>query len=191
MTCQMNQPEEKLSAALQELGSRSRQSAAPELGAMLRDEFRRHHVRRRRMIRLRIALVCLCVAGLAGLKLLKNNAVNNSSTQTNAVQIIPPQQVSPSVEVNISSVKQPEPPRRPIPKRQASTDVTGFWALPSFDLIPSGDRLRVVRMQMRGEDLRLIGAPIAEEIARRRVTADFVVGHDGTPYAVRLVQASF
>lgn len=143
------------------------------------------------MISLRITLVCLCVTGLAGLVLLKSKPVSNRSTQTNAVQMISPQQVSPPIEINIASVKQPEPPRRPIPKGQPSTDVTGFWALPSFDLIPSGDRLRVVRMQMRGEDLRLIGAPVAEEIARRRVTADFVVGHDGTPYAVRLVQASF
>ena len=163
----------------------------PEMfGKPIKDAFRRHHARRRRSIRFRVALICLCVTGLTGLILLKTKPLNNSSTQMIGAQIIPPQQVSPPVEINISSVKQPQTPRRPLP-RQAPTDVTGFWALPSFDLVPSGDRLRVVRMQMRGEDLRLIGAPVAEEIARRRVTADFVVGHDGTPYAVRLVQASF
>jgi len=70
-------------------------------------------------------------------------------------------------------------------------DAGGFWALPSFDLIPSGDQLRVIRVQLRGEDLRLVGAPVTEEIAWHRVTADFVVGHDGTPYAVKLVQANF
>ena len=58
-------------------------------------------------------------------------------------------------------------------------------------MIPAGDELRVVRLEMPGEDLRLVGAAVTEEIARRRVTADFVVGHDGTPYAVRLVQTRF
>ena len=57
-------------------------------------------------------------------------------------------------------------------------------------MIPAGDELRVVRLEMPGEDLRLVGAPVMEKLAGRHVTADFVVGHDGTPYAFRLVQSS-
>ncbi|HEY6249760.1 MAG TPA: hypothetical protein VI685_07345 [Candidatus Angelobacter sp.] len=187
----MNQREQRLSTALRELASCSKQSASPELAVTLKDAFRRHHARRRRMIRVRISLVCLCVAGLAGLFLLKNASVNNSSGRTNVVHMIPPQEVLPPPELSVSTTKQQAPGKRISSSKKSSIDTGGFWALPSYDLIPSGDQLRVVRLQMRGEDLRLVGAPVTEEIVRRRVTADFVVGHDGTPYAVKLVQANF
>jgi hypothetical protein len=44
---------------------------------------------------------------------------------------------------------------------------------------------------MASEDLRMLGAPVTEDVMRRHVTADLVLGHDGTPYAVRIVKASF
>ena len=140
---------------------------------------------------MRLILACLCVTALSGWFLLKNAVLNDNSARTNAVHMIPSQEVSPPAEINVSTTRQTAAQSRPIPHRRASVDVGGYWALPAFDLIPSGDQLRVVRLQLRGEDLRLVGAPVTEEIVRRRVTADFVVGHDGTPYAVKLVQANF
>jgi len=191
MTPEMNQSEHRLSSALRELASCSKQSASPELGLALKDAFRRHHARRRQAFRVRIALLCLCVVGLAGLLLLKKAPVNNSAAQTTVIQTIPPAETTPPAEVNIATARPPALLTHPALNRNTSVNVRGFWALPSFYLIPSGDQLRVVRLQMSGEDLRLVGAPVAEEMVRHRVTADFVVGHDGTPYAVRLVQANF
>lgn len=187
----MNQPEERLSSALRELASCSRQGASPELALALKDEFRRHHARRRRAFRMRIALVCLCMTGLASFFLLKKVPVSSNSARTTVIHTIPPQEIVPPPEVNISTARPPALLKRPAANRNPSVDARGFWALPSFDLVPSGDQLRVVRLQMRGEDLRLVGAPVAEAMVRHRVTADFVVGQDGTPYAVRLVQANF
>ncbi|HEY6350672.1 MAG TPA: hypothetical protein VI636_14810 [Candidatus Angelobacter sp.] len=187
----MNQSEERLAKALRELASCSRQSAAPELAVSLKDAFRHHHAQRRQRTRVRIVLACLCMTALSGWFLLKNAALHNNSAQINTVHMIPSQEVSPSAEISVSTTRQAAALNRPAPRRKTSADVGSYWALPSFDLIPSGDQLRVVRLQMRGEDLRLVGAPVTEEIVRRRVTADFVVGHDGTPYAVKLVQANF
>jgi len=191
MTQRMNQPEEKLSAALRELAACSRQSASPEMAGTLKNAFRRHHRRRRLVFRVRIALVCLCVAGLATLFLLKKSSLSSNSAQTVVVHTIPPQEVTSPVEVNIATARPSAVPKHRERRRNTSVDAKGFWALPSYALIPSDDQLRVVRMEMRGEDLRLVGAPVPLENIRRRVTADFVVGQDGTPYAVRLVQASY
>jgi hypothetical protein len=71
------------------------------------------------------------------------------------------------------------------PKAVAAED---FLALPSYDPNMPTDGLRIIRLEARGSDIRLTGAPVSEELAERRVVADFVVGHDGTPYAVRFVQ---
>lgn len=191
MTPEMNQSEQKLSSALRELASCSRQGASPELGLALKDEFRRHHARRRRAFRVRITLICLCVTGLAGFFLLKKMPVNNHSARTTVIQTIPPEETTPPTEVNISTARPPALVKHSILDEKTLPTAGKFWALPAFDLVPSGDRLRVVRLQMSGEDLRLVGAPVAEAMVRHRVTADFVVGQDGTPYAVRLVQANF
>src|SRR5215471_14567032 len=62
----MNQSEERLSSALRELASYSKQCASAELGMALKDAFRRHHAQRRRAVRIRVTLLCACVAALAG-----------------------------------------------------------------------------------------------------------------------------
>lgn len=67
------------------------------------------------------------------------------------------------------------------------SDADRFIALPSYDpAVPAGD-LQMVRLEVTGGDLRLLGAPVAGDLSAR-VTADFITGRDGTPYAVRLVQ---
>jgi hypothetical protein len=73
-------------------------------------------------------------------------------------------------------------------KETAAAPRNDFVALPSSDQAVRGEELRVIRLELTGRALRLVGAPVSEEIADRRVLADFVVGQDGTPYAVRLVR---
>ena len=185
----MNHSDERLSSALRELAAASRQGASPELGTTLKDTFRRYHVRRRRTVRIRIALVCLCLAALAGSLLLRKSGMQSTPQQTAAIQTIPPQEVTYPADFSASKTIRPVVKKiSPRPDRATPSDT--FVALPSFDVLPAGDELRVVRVEMPGEDLRLVGARV-EGIARRRVTADFVVGHDGTPYAVRLVRTNF
>lgn len=187
MTPKMNQPEEWLSAALRDLAASSRQSASPELGLVLKDAFRRHRIHRRRMLRIRIAILCICMAGLAGSVLLKRPTQKNETV----AHTIPPQEVTYTADSSAARTMQPAPPRRISPNRTPIATANAFVALPSFEMIPAGDDLRVVRLDLLGEDLRLVGAPMAEKLAGRRVTAEFVVGHDGTPYAMRLVHSKY
>jgi hypothetical protein len=46
----------------------------------------------------------------------------------------------------------------------------------------------MVRMDLPGSALQLIGYPVDEELLERRVLTDVLVGQDGMPYAVRFVQ---
>lgn len=191
MTQERNQSEERLSAALRELAAGSPRGASPEAGVMLKEIFRRHHRRRRRIRSVGIALFALCIALLAGSLLLRESAVQNGSREeAGAVHIIPPQEVSYPPAMSAAKIKRPVLPKN-APASGSTESANTFVALPSLAMVPAGDELRVVRLEMPGEDLRLVGAQVTEEIARRRVTADFVVGHDGTPYAVRLVRSKF
>jgi hypothetical protein len=191
MTREMNEPEERLAAALQELAASSRQGASSELGLLLKDSFRRHHARHRRLLRVRIGLLSACVMAAGILVLLWASLLKNKSGETAGVHTIPPQELVDPPEVSVSRMKPPATRRRVPASANAVSASNTFVALPSLDVVPPGDELRVVRLEMPGEDLRLIGAPITEEIVRRRVTADFVIGHDGTPYAMRLVRSKF
>ena len=68
------------------------------------------------------------------------------------------------------------------------TDTARFVALPIFDPdIPVGQS-RVVRLELPGSALRLVGYPVDEELSERRVVTDVLLSQDGTPYAVRLVR---
>ena len=186
----MNQSDERLSSALRELAACSRQHASPEVGVQLKDAFRRHHMRRRNIRRARIAVIAVCFAVLATIPFFRKTVLKSASHETAAIHTIPPQEVIFPTEFSASSNTRPVP-RKSFMRPERPTLSDAFVALPSFDVIPAGDELRVIRLEMPGEDLTLVGAWVPEGIARRRVTADFVVGHDGTPYAVRLVQTNF
>lgn len=188
MKHKMDQSGDRLSAALRELAALERQGASPEAGLMLQDAFRRHHLRRKRMLTIRAGLIGICVAGLAASFLLRKPAVKVTPQTT--VQIISPEEVSDSPAVSASKIRRAAPAGNN-PATSNASAVSAFVALPSSVVLPPVDELRVVRLEMRGEDLRLVGAPVTEEIAARRITADFVVGHDGTPYAMRLVRSNF
>jgi len=73
------------------------------------------------------------------------------------------------------------------PKRTVAAN-HAFLALPAYDPSVPLDDLQVVRVQLPASALWTIGAPIPADAGERRMLADFVVGQDGTAYAVRLVQ---
>jgi hypothetical protein len=60
--------------------------------------------------------------------------------------------------------------------------------LPGWSSATPSEQLRIVRMELPASALRMVGAPVSQEVTERPVLADFVVGQDGTPYAMRLVQ---
>ncbi|HLQ79326.1 MAG TPA: hypothetical protein VK210_18340 [Terriglobia bacterium] len=107
------------------------------------------------------------------------------------VQTAPPSQANVAVEQPKSNSTQRKF------SRKAASSQTGkkpeiaadrFVALPTFDFAIPIDHLEIVRVNLPGRDLRLVGFPVSEEIADRRVVADVLLAQDGTPYALRLVQ---
>ena len=70
----------------------------------------------------------------------------------------------------------------------ATIEAADFVALPSFDpAIPVGET-HMVRMNLPGSALQLIGYPVDGQLLERHILTDVLVGQDGMPYAVRLVQ---
>jgi len=192
MTPQRKQPEERLSEALRNLGQSVEQSASPELYSTLAGAFHSHHVRRRRAQRMRIvmaAAACLIVS-LVLVRALRSPAGNSQANRGPArIQLIPPQDAEApdqqeAVQASIRAAAKP----RSSATVQTAAAIEDFLALPTYDPTIATDGLRIIRLEGRGSDLRLAGAPVSEELSERRVVADFMVGHDGTPYAVRFVQ---
>ena len=187
--------EPMLSSALQELSRSGPQSASPELGQTLTAAFHRHHLRRRIIRRATILVVTLGMcAGLLWVRL--GNPVVPDARQ---LSIKP----SDSVKQSASSENRnamPQPGRNQIRRTLARTDrvlhaspkanvaaSTPFVALPSFAFRTPQEELRIVRVEMPVSSLRLLGAHVNDEIIADRVTADLLVGPDGTAYAFRLV----
>jgi hypothetical protein len=122
-----------------------------------------------------------------------------SQRTSNVAAIREPVQTAPPTPANVA-VEQPKsnstqrksigkPASRQTRKKpEIATD--RFVALPTFDFAIPIDHLEIVRVDLPGRDLRLVGFPVSEEIADRRVVADVLLAQDGTPYALRLVQNS-
>lgn len=204
----MNPQRDTLPEALRELAAASPQ-ASPELSARLNSEFARHHARRRRRNRAAFAIglaACLAISVV----------LFRSGKQTAPVKVEPPSQTaktpSPSFEPKTAASESPEVPAPSVTKvatrsrthttraaeaRRRSSEAPpvtlgagDFVALPTFDpSIPLGVS-RMVRVDMPGSALQLIGYPIDGQLLDRRVEADVLVGQDGLPYAVRLVQTA-
>jgi hypothetical protein len=184
------QSEGRLTEALRQLAASSRQGAPAEVGAGLATAFRRHHARRRLVRRVRVAALAACfmVAALLWMRTLSHQP-SNAAIVGGPSSGIPGK--APEATAATSGV--PVQPR-PAAKR-ASAQALGrpaanreFVALPAYDPRIPMDELRVVRVQLPASALWQMGAPLNSDTANRRMLADFVVGQDGTPYAVRLLQ---
>jgi len=188
----MNQPDNRMSDALRRLNAVAPQGASPALGDMLKDEFRHHSARRRRMQTVRISLLAACLIASVGLSLiLSRPRAPNIRVVHEPPQIAPP-------EVNLAGLIEPaashpavQTPRARVRTRKiAPAEADRFVALPTFDPAIPIDHLEMVRLDLPGRALQLVGFPVSEEIAERRVLADVLLAQDGTPYALRLVRSS-
>ena len=99
------------------------------------------------------------------------------------------QSVPPTPVVAAAPKQNKKTPLRPRSIRTTATAANrAFLALPAYDPTVPVEDLQVVRVKLPASALWKIGAPIPPDMGERRMTADFVVGQDGTAYAVRLVQ---
>jgi hypothetical protein len=200
----MNPQRHTLSESLRELAADSPQ-ASPELGVRLRQAFARHHAQRRRRKRAVFAVglaACLAI-GVAWLRTGKQTQDVRKPGPLAQVAKSPvpqPEIVAPKIERPSKSLiaSAPVKPRVGAKQRSKTQDhsveaapaVTAgdFIALPTFDpAVPVGES-RMVRMDLPGSALQLIGYPVDGQLLDRRIVADVLVGEDGLPYAVRLIK---
>ena len=189
----MNQPDSRLTNALRRLGAIAPRGAPPALGDMLKDEFRRHHVRRRSEREVRIFLAAACVAASFGTFFILRPRRPDTVATREPLQTTLESHANISVGITERKTALLRPgkghPSNPV-KKVAASSVDRFVALPTFDPAIPIDHSEMVRVDLPGRALRLVGYPVSEEFADRRVVADVLLAQDGTPYALRLVQNS-
>jgi hypothetical protein len=69
----------------------------------------------------------------------------------------------------------------------AGDSLQEFVLLPVSEGLPPPSELSVVRTQMLGSDLRQYGLEAPADAAGRPLLAEFVIGDDGLPRAIRIV----
>ena len=77
---------------------------------------------------------------------------------------------------------------RKSPKRAASNSLDEFVPLPVSEGLPPAAELSVVRIKLRGSDLRQYGLEAPADAVAQTMLAEFVVGEDGLPRAIRIVR---
>lgn len=185
------QSEARLAESLRRLAADAPRSAPAGLGVELAGRFRRHHARRRLMRR--GGMLVLIGFVVFAVWMWRSPAQQHSRPESYAKAPNGTIQEKPIVSpapVVVSG--QPQRGRALTPPRSERAAATAanraFLPLPAYDPGIPTDDLQVVRVQLPASALWKIGAPVPADAGERRVMADFVVGQDGTAYAVRLVQ---
>jgi hypothetical protein len=190
--CEMTQSENRMSNAMRRLNAIAPEGAPQALGDKLKDEFRRYHAHQRRSRIARISLLAACLVAAVGLSIMllrphsSNTVARHETTHATPLQ-------DPISTVLIEPVIVPAPVRKSHARAGARNnppaETDRFVALPTFDPAIPIDHMEMVRLDLPGRALQLVGFPVSEEIAERRVVADVLLAQDGTPYALRLVRS--
>lgn len=187
-----------LSETLGRLARQSQRSAPPAVGATLLDAFRRRHAARRRAQTMRIATMAALFCLAAGLplmtKILRPQHIQVAASVQSPMPPTPAtDRARPGPEINRAAGSAQLHRRqihrtRPTRADQRAEQSSDFMVLPGWSSATPREQLRIVRLELPASALRMVGAPVSQEVTERPVLADFVVGQDGTPYAMRLVQ---
>jgi hypothetical protein len=78
--------------------------------------------------------------------------------------------------------------RESAPKQPGWNSLDEFVALPVSEGLPPAAELSVVRMELRGSELQQYGLQAPADGAAQTLLAEFVVGEDGLPRAIRIVR---
>jgi hypothetical protein len=189
----MNHPENRMSDAMRRLNAMAPQGAGPALGDRLKDEFRRHHARRRRNQAMRFSLLAACLAATVALSFLLLRPHAPITRARHELPQTPPPSERISAGLIEPAVRHPAVQKsraRAGSRKNPPAEAGRFVTLPTFDPAIPIDHLQIVRLDLPGRALELVGFPVNEEMAERRVVADVLLAQDGTPYALRLVRSS-
>jgi hypothetical protein len=109
---------------------------------------------------------------------------------------LPPASLQAEVKIGAHSVSRPlhKSGRRAAPSVQAAASqsegnsLQEFVPLPVSEGLPPAGELSLVRVRLQGSDLQQYGLEAPADAAVRTLLAEFVVGEDGLPRAIRIVQ---
>ena len=79
-------------------------------------------------------------------------------------------------------------PRGSSPKQATWNSLDEFVPLPVSEGLPPAAELSVVRIKLRGSDLQQYGLEAPADAVAQTMLAEFVVGEDGLPRAIRIVR---
>ena len=81
----MNQPENRMSEAFRRLNAMAPRGASPALGEMLKDEFQRHHARRKRNQVVRLSVLAACLAATVTISIIRAAASRTDRSRVSRV----------------------------------------------------------------------------------------------------------
>jgi hypothetical protein len=161
----MSEHSQELMDALQGLAAAGPREASPRVEQQLLKNFRTRAQRRRLAIWGSAAAVFAAVAATAATILLWN-------------PVHVPLQPAAAVAQQIASD----------PETAGDDASASFYPLPDADALPPVEASMVVRVQMSGSSLRLLGYPVDVNLGAEPVQADVLLGQDGLARGVRLIQ---
>jgi hypothetical protein len=208
----MNQELDKI---LAEIGREHRTTAAPEhLEAVLRaaagERGERHVLKRKQAWAWAVALVLLAAIAVIGVDVHFRKSVGPEHPTTDA-RLTTPQpekdahpenathpELSVQAESTTSASAKSIPSRRArvnnaraqdvAQKSVAGNSLQEFIPLPVSEGLPPATQLSVVRVKLQGSDLQQYGLEAPANALARSLMAEFVVGEDGLPRAIRILQ---
>ncbi|HYX52988.1 MAG TPA: hypothetical protein VE783_06025 [Candidatus Limnocylindrales bacterium] len=186
-----NPSEALLSSALNRLATGSPKSAPEVVSGNLVREFRQHHRLRRQKRMAIIGSIAACLVAVALLVVQKsawNHGAQSPALQAlqEALQAQPTEQ--PAQPEKAPETQNPHHVASTVSTATTSNGEAGYLTLAPYDFTVSAADLTIVRVELTGSDLRLLGAPVSEDFSDQRLLADVVVSGDGTPYALRIVR---
>jgi hypothetical protein len=143
--------------------------------------------RRRRTFPLYAWRLALAATAIAIAIILLYPRQSYRTIQTNTTTLTAPKSIQPPVPLSIS-VQHAEPrphTKRPTPRRHSSSGQ--FVPLPTGMGLPEPTQAMLIRTRINTSSLRSYGLTPPPPGAPQTVLADFLVGEDGLPRAIRLV----
>ena len=138
------------------------------------------------------AVALIILAALAGLawrtqyRHLPQTQQARSAPPPRVEAMVPPAQIAePRPLRKMAASRAPHRNRSP---QHAVWTVDEFVSLPASEGLPPAAELSVVRMKVRGSDLQQYGLQAPADAIARTMMAEFVVGEDGLPRAIRIVR---
>jgi hypothetical protein len=148
------------------------------------------------------AAVLLAVVAVAGVIW---RSLQTHQPQTERAHSLPVPQVSPkpfysspttahrSVESKAKQVREAVKGRAPLrhsslPEAPTLSSLDAFVPLPASEGLPTAAELSIVRIRLRGSDLQQYGLQTPADALAQTMLAEFAVGEDGLPRAIRIVR---